>query len=290
MATKQKPKGQPRAEFIEQMQTARKRGAAKAAKPARYYKNSAMRDADGLTPQESKFVNSLVDNPNDKALALKLAGYKGWTNENAPLVARRIYNRKIVLAALARRRQAVATRTDVNVGRIIKELSVIGFIDPGELFDDKGNTLPIREMPERVRRALLALETKVTELKGGKKTLFSKEIVRTFKLSPKLAALELMMNYLGILNSKNNNNFLFANGMPLDAVREALRLSDAEAGAASIDAASRPVPETSAPPVRGGVELLPQLGAAASPEALLLPDGEAIDARALDELRRELDE
>jgi hypothetical protein len=46
------------------------------------------------------------------------------------------------------------TMADVTVERIVLELGRIAFSDPGRMFDEQGNMLPVQEMDEDTRRAL----------------------------------------------------------------------------------------------------------------------------------------
>jgi phage terminase small subunit len=258
-----------------------------AKKSARFYMPKRnQRDEDGLTPQESRFVDALVANPGDKWQALKLAGYKGYTPAVASIGVKRLLARAPILKALARRRSEIAVKTDVNAARIIQELATIAFLDPGELFDDKEQLIPLKEMPERVRRAIMALEVQITEL-GGKKDKLSRDIIKKFKLSPKLAALELLMRNMGMLNDKLNLGLL-SGQMPIAAMREAIELADAEDAQVIEDGQKRiGPPATQDPPNDVPPARAADAGDGDTGSAAPLEDGGRIDLRSLDIMRGE---
>jgi phage terminase small subunit len=56
--------------------------------------------------------------------------------------------------------QALADRKlEVSVERIAKELARVGFVDPADLYDEKGEVIPVHMLPEDVRRAISSVKT-----------------------------------------------------------------------------------------------------------------------------------
>lgn len=65
---------------------------------------------------------------------------------------------------------------EVTQERIIKELAAIAFVDLGDMYDDNGSLLAVKDMPENVRRAICSINTGRDTLlgKGGKVKILNK--------------------------------------------------------------------------------------------------------------------
>lgn len=82
---------------------------------------------------------------------------------------------------------------DTTTERILQELARVGMSDPGEMFDADGNLLPMRELPEHVRRAIG--NVKVTHTTRGRGEDASTVVSTEVKFWPKVEALRLMGTY-----------------------------------------------------------------------------------------------
>ena len=52
----------------------------------------------------------------------------------------------------------IVEKQTATITRVLEEFGRIAFLDIGEAFDEQGNLLPIRQMPEGVRRAISGIE------------------------------------------------------------------------------------------------------------------------------------
>ena len=86
----------------------------------------------------------------------------------------------------------------ITTDRILAELACISFLDPRRCLDEKGNLLPLHKMNEVEARAVQSLEWVLK--KKGKKADWQPKI----KFANKMAALELLMKYKGMLQTNVN--------------------------------------------------------------------------------------
>ena len=86
----------------------------------------------------------------------------------------------------------------VTVKRVLQELARLSFVDATMLFDEKGNLIPIKKLPEDVRHAIASFEVVVTKDKYTGR----REYIKKIKLANKENTLELLGKYLGMFVNK----------------------------------------------------------------------------------------
>lgn len=94
--------------------------------------------------------------------AYKLAGYKATKGASIDSSASEIFSNPKVSEYIKIRRNEIIAKaqytTGVTVERTMKELERVGFCDPINLFDEKGNLKPIADIDENTRRAIASIE------------------------------------------------------------------------------------------------------------------------------------
>ncbi|MHB8816145.1 MAG: terminase small subunit [Steroidobacteraceae bacterium] len=109
--------------------------------------------------------------------------------------ASRLFSKPLVQQAVQERTDQAVARAGVRNLRVLEEIAAIAFIDPGELFNDDNSLKPVKDLPDNVRRAILAIET--DELFDGVGREREKiGVTRKLKLQPKLEALTRLGQYL----------------------------------------------------------------------------------------------
>jgi phage terminase small subunit len=83
----------------------------------------------------------------------------------------------------------------VTIDMIVEELACIAFLDPKDLFDDNGNLLPMKSMPENTRRAIAAIDIMALQGRGSKADI--QMLLKKIKLWDKLGALEALLKHKG---------------------------------------------------------------------------------------------
>lgn len=108
----------------------------------------------GFTPKQAAFIREYLVDRNGTQAAIR-AGYSERTaNEQASRLLATASVRKAVDEAINRR----AARVEVKADDVLRELIRIFSADVGRAFDERGNILPIHEIPEDVRRAISSYE------------------------------------------------------------------------------------------------------------------------------------
>lgn len=155
------------------------------------------KDEYGLTPQQRTFADELILTGNKRASAIK-AGIKP---SSAGAMAARLSTNVNIVKYMAMRQgaNAVILENDygVNRDRVLRELAAVAFIDPAKMYDDNGELLHINKMDEMTRRAIAAVD--VVEMTDSDGAL--EGYTRKVKISPKIAALELLGRHLRMWNN-----------------------------------------------------------------------------------------
>ena len=104
------------------------------------------------------------------------------------------YLRDPEVQALIRRLQAGHIRkVGLSAERTLEELRRLACVDPADCYDDQGDLLPLRDMPEHVRSAIASIE--MTGTGTGKR-------LTRIRFWSKPAALELLAKHQGLLEEK----------------------------------------------------------------------------------------
>ena len=146
-----------------------------------------------LTNKRKRFCEEYMIDLNGTQAAIRA----GYSKKTAVEQASRLLSFVNVRDHIVKLREAQKERTDITADRVLKELALIGFLDIREAFDEDGNLLSIKEMPEDVARAIGGLE--ITQIKS-KELEF--ESLKKIKLIDKKGALELIGRHLAMFNDK----------------------------------------------------------------------------------------
>lgn len=106
--------------------------------------------------REPRFVDLYVANGGNGQQAAEGAGY---APHSARQTAAKLLTKAHIRAEIEKRLRAQSIRTGINADRILQELYRVATCDVGQAFDERGNLLPLREIPEDVRRAISGIET-----------------------------------------------------------------------------------------------------------------------------------
>lgn len=110
--------------------------------------------ADGLTPKQRLFALEYLVDLNATQAAIRA----GYSEESARAIGSENLTkpdiRAFIDAALAKREAKLELRAD----RVLLELMRVAMIDPGTMLDADGKLLPLKQMPEDVRRAICSVE------------------------------------------------------------------------------------------------------------------------------------
>jgi len=122
--------------------------------PARTLSRSGQRKIDGLTAMQARFCREYIVDSN----ATKAAIRAGCSTRSACAVASRWLTVDKISRAIEKHRGRLLARTDITVGRVLRERAAIAYFNPRTMFDEAGALLPINQMPEDAVRAIAGMK------------------------------------------------------------------------------------------------------------------------------------
>lgn len=155
----------------------------------------------GLTPKQELFVREYLIDKNGTQAAIRA----GYSEKCAGQQAFENLSKPEIVAAIDRAIAAQYKRLDITADRILAEYMLIATVDIADAYDESGNLLPIRKMPEQIRRAIAAVE--VDELfdgYGDDRTQIG--VTKKLKLIDKKGALDALAKNLGLLKDVRDVN------------------------------------------------------------------------------------
>lgn len=147
-----------------------------------------------MTPRQLRFVDEYLVDLN----ATKAAIRAGYSEKTAHSQGPRLLENVEVRDAISRAQVERAKDVKVESYEILRELKRIALVDIGRAFDAEGNLLPLKDMPEDVRRAIAGID--IEEMKvdlgdgPGEPTITTR--VKKLKLIDKKGSLELLGKHL----------------------------------------------------------------------------------------------
>lgn len=99
-------------------------------------------------------------------------------------------------------REKLYERNRATIDELIRDLSKMVRFDPGDMYDDNGALLPIKQMSKEVRQMIISFD--LEELYFGKgKDKENYGCLKKVRLIPKLDAIEKLMKFLGAYQVDN---------------------------------------------------------------------------------------
>lgn len=144
-----------------------------------------------LTERQYRFVHEYLVDLHGRDAAIRA----GYSRKGAAVAASKNLADERVRKAM---REAMAdreARTQISQDRIIKELAAVAFSDPRPFFDECGNLLPVKDLPDDLAAALSSME--IEQDRRGTMVRLAK--VRRFD---KTKCLELLMRHMGMLQDR----------------------------------------------------------------------------------------
>jgi phage terminase small subunit len=123
----------------------------------------------------------------------------GYPARSASVTAAKLLVNGKIKARIAEIRANASAKTGVSLERTLDQLGAMAYADPAEMYHPvTGDLLPVHEMPEHIRRAIVAIEVDEIEV-GGIKMGVTKKI----KLAPKDKASDMILKHLGEYKKDN---------------------------------------------------------------------------------------
>lgn len=164
-----------------------------------------------LNPQHQVFVSEYLKD----RIGGKAAIRAGYSAKTADQIAYQLLQNPSVRAAVDQGLERLLTDNGLTAARTMKEMARLAYFDPAKLFDRTGKLLPIDQMDEDTRAAIVSIEVE------GTRTSKTGETAR-IRLADKAAALRMAAQHHGLL--KERVELTGKDGGPI----ETRELSDAE--------------------------------------------------------------
>jgi phage terminase small subunit len=145
-----------------------------------------------LTPKQAVFVAEFLISRN----ATRAAIAAGYSEKTAEAAGSRLLRNVKVSTVLAERNARLEEKLDVTAQRVIRELAKLAFFDPLDLFDERGDLLPVHRLDEVTRAAIAALDVEKQEHKGAR------SVLKKVKLADKGQNLERLGRYLKLFTDR----------------------------------------------------------------------------------------
>lgn len=153
-----------------------------------------------LNAKQIRFVDEYLLDLNATQAALRA----GYSEQTAYSQGQRLLKHAEVAALIASRQAARAAKTEITAEVVLSELLRLARVDVGAAFDEHGRLLPIREIPEDIRRAICGVETdELFEGRGRDREQIG--VTRKIRFWDKARALEMLARHLGILRDRVDN-------------------------------------------------------------------------------------
>lgn len=130
-----------------------------------------------LLEMEELFVSEYVKDFNATQAAIRA----GYAKRTAKQQGHKLLRRPEVAEAIGRLTNRVLARNEVNASRVVAWLLERAELDAGEMFGEDGELLPVKAMPEHVRRCVESYEM----------TKFGPKV----KLQPRQGAIDALAKY-----------------------------------------------------------------------------------------------
>jgi len=114
-----------------------------------------------------------------------------------------LINQYNISARILELRTGIENRNKITIDELVVDLANMVRFDPGDMYDDNGALLPIKQMPKNVRQMILSLDSIELYQGTGKRRIQVGE-VKKVRLMPKLEAIEKLMKYFGAYEKDNN--------------------------------------------------------------------------------------
>jgi phage terminase small subunit len=141
-------------------------------------------------PRRDRFVQLYLKLGN----ATEAAKQAGYSAKTAYSQGARLLKDVEIQSQLQRLRNKVEERTIVTLEEVVQAIRDAAFLDPADIYDDKGNVKPLSKIPPAARRAIIGLRTTTFNLAGGDGV---QETVADVRLVDKAKSFDMLMKHKG---------------------------------------------------------------------------------------------
>lgn len=137
-----------------------------------------------LTPKQERFVEEYLVDLNGTQAAIR----SGYSPATANRIAAELLSKPDIQEEVRKAKLALSERAQVTQEQVLEELCAVAFFDIQTLFDERGNPLPLWQLPPRARAGISGIS--IIEGTGPKATTIR------IKIHDKVRALEVLLKHL----------------------------------------------------------------------------------------------
>jgi phage terminase small subunit len=150
-----------------------------------------------ITGKQSRFIEEYAIDCDATNAAIRA----GYSKKTAYSIGHRLLGQPLIADRIAAARAKLAHKAEVSAERVIAEFCAIAFLNPAQFYDQRGNLLPIHEMPEVARRAITGID--VEEIWSGKgEERRQVGVLRKIRFAGKQQALDSLAKHLGLFTDE----------------------------------------------------------------------------------------
>ena len=168
-----------------------------------------------ITPKQQRFVDEYLVDLNASAAARR-AGYSARTAEQQ---GPRLLGNVQVAAAITAAKVQRSERTKIDADWVLRTLADEKAADLADLFDDKGNLLPVNQWPHVWRRGVVVSVESFEEYGYEKGKRVPVGMVRKVKLADRTRHIELIGRHVDVSAWKEKVELTGPNGGPVQVAR-----------------------------------------------------------------------
>ena len=142
-----------------------------------------------------RFVNAYVETLNGTKAAIAA----GYSEHSAHSTSSRLLKKTKIQEMIASR----LAESELSSARTLREIGRVAYADVGEIFDENGNLLSVKQLPEHVRAAIASVKVVKKNLVTGDGET---DDIHEVKLWDKVKALEMAAKYLKLLDDNRDTN------------------------------------------------------------------------------------
>jgi phage terminase small subunit len=150
-----------------------------------------------LTDKQRRFILEYIKDRNGTRAAIRA----GYSKKGADVAAIRLLGNARISAEIDRIVGEQLDELKIQDKSILRGINNVADLDPGRMFDEKGNMLDIPDLPEEVRKCISGFDF-VTLYEGGGDQKHAFGQLRKIRFSDRLKALELLGRYKKLFTDK----------------------------------------------------------------------------------------
>jgi len=151
--------------------------------------------------KRERFVDEYLVDLNATQAAIRA----GYSPKAAKSCGQRLLTFADVAAAIDARKAKRAEKVEVKAEAVLRELQTFGHVDPGDIVDEKGRLLPLKQMPEAVRRAIASVEIEeIWDGKGDERVQVGE--LKKVKFWPKHRGLEMLGRHIKLFGDEGDSS------------------------------------------------------------------------------------